>query len=211
MKTGMGIVVIVVTVLGGLLLAQDAGGDDLQAQLALRKVQVANLQKALVAAQEEIAGLKAKLAPAVGPKSKATGKPYVIDDYSFDWVLWRDGDAGLRIEKTQDTTRVRLSANMNRLGLSGAEAEAVGAVLAKTEAVYARLRAAGKDTSEKVKAGGLRVDFDFSQKFGFSAWVIGKGLLAERIRLTKKHAVAVQPHLAQASALCDFVDRRVRP
>jgi hypothetical protein len=111
----------------------------------------------------------------------ATSQPaeeFTVEEYDFEWIVAKSGDAKLSVEKTQEATVIRLSHDMHSLSMVAKDAEAVGAVLAKTDDYWKKMRGSDKDVRERVEAGKHVVTFWNSPKYGFSVSVREAGSFA---------------------------------
>lgn len=153
---------------------------------------------------------------AIGAGTMPGSKPadvmpqFKIENYSFEWSVVKTGDVALTIEKTQDTTVVRLRSDMNMVTMKPAEAEAVAMALAKTDTYYQSMKG-GNDKRETLNAGEWTVTFSNDAKYGFSIYISDGSTFPSRISINRSDAVALSGHMAKARAMVSFVDARIRP
>ena len=157
-----------------------------------------------------LAALLCAAEPAKPPAKSDAPKPpeFTIDDWSFTWTVAKPGDAQLRIEKTPDTTLVRVSKRIRSVRLTPAEAEAIAPVLAKADDYAARLR--GKDDAdETVTVGRYSIMFQQSARSGFGLYLSAASGIGG-VALDRGEAKALAAHMLKAKRMAAFLDARIR-
>jgi prophage DNA circulation protein len=160
-----------------------------------------------------VAGLLVAACTVVLSGQSATSHPaeeFTVEEYDFEWIVAKSGDAKLSVEKTQEATVIRLSHGMNSLSMVAKDAEAVGAVLAKTDDYWKKMKGSDKDVRESVEGGKHVVTFWNSPKYGFSVSVREAGSFAmSSVSLKRDEAKLFAPHMQKAQKMAAFVDRKI--
>lgn len=142
--------------------------------------------------------------------SVAGAEEFSIDSFRFEWKIAAVGESTLSLEKTQDGTRVVISASGGSLSMTSAEAAEVGIVLGKTGEFSKSLRGS-IDKSETVKAGELAVKFFTSKDGTFGVYVSRPGRAFSRgVLLDREAAVAFSPGLKRAVQMQKFLDDKIK-
>ena len=142
--------------------------------------------------------------------SVAGAEEFSIDSFRFEWKIAAVGELTLSLEKTQDGTRVVISASGGSLSMTSAEAAEVGIVLGKTGEFSKSLRGS-IDKSETVKAGELAVKFFTSKDGTFGVYVSRPGRAFSRgVLLDREAAVAFSPGLKRAVQMQKFLDDKIK-
>jgi len=148
--------------------------------------------------------------PLASSAADTPAEEFTIQEYNFEWIVAKSGDAKLRVEKTQDATVIRLSNDMDTLAMVPKDAEAVGAVLAKVDEYWKKMKGSDKDMWESVEAGKYVVTFWNSPKYGFSVSVkAAKHFALSSVSLKRDEAKLFAPHMQKAQKMAAFVDRRI--
>lgn len=134
-----------------------------------------------------------------------------IKEYRFEWKLIESENFSVSMIKTQDATSMMIYGRIDSLRLTPKEAEAIGVVLGQVDAMATKLKG-DTDKSEVVKAGDYNVSFDYSAKYGFTAYIRdGKGIIRASVGLSQKQANDARAFMVQATALAAAVDKKVNP
>jgi hypothetical protein len=149
-----------------------------------------------------IFALVALLAQAAEPALK-------IEEYRFEWTVAEAGKAKLFVEKTNETTRIRIYDEHNFLSMSPADAKLVGIALAQADKYYAKFKGSKEDVQDSLAAGEHEVTFRTSVKYGFGIYIREKERLAfgSTTSLDRKQAAAFAPYLKRADEMADQVDK----
>jgi prophage DNA circulation protein len=159
-----------------------------------------------------VAALGLSALPLVSIAADKPADEFTIEEYDFQWTVAKSGDAKLRVEKTQEATVIRLSNDMNWLTMVPKDAEAVGAVLAKVDEYWQKMKGSDKDMRESVEASKHVVTFWNSPEYGFSVSVKESGRFAmSSVSLKRDEAKLVAPHMQKAQKMAAFVDRKIAP
>ncbi|MCP4484724.1 MAG: hypothetical protein GY823_09225 [Flavobacteriaceae bacterium] len=138
---------------------------------------------------------------------------YVIDDYSFEWIVETVGKAELSIKKKNDSLKVILSVKggigYDSLYLSPKEAVLIGKALQETDKYYKKQKGSKKDISEKLQAGSYQVTFGTTEKYGFSILVREKGSFSSYISLERKQARKLSKLLIDSENMSSFLDEKI--
>ena len=99
------------------------------------------------------------------------------------------------------------------IDLTGAQAEAIGKILAKAEDYYSKYKAKwDKGSSDVVKAGPYRVTF--SSKAGADGFKIKLDqdkMFSSVVHFSKESALEIAKHLQHAEEMISYVDKRIKP
>ena len=154
----------------------------------------------------------------IGAQSTKTTKPsdeFTIEEFEFDWIIAKSGEAKLVLEKTHEAKRVRLwEGGMlgDQATLTPKEAVIVGAVLAKTDYYWDKMKDSDKDVQEKVDAGEWAVFFVQGTKHGFSVHIkANERFSLNDIALTRLQAKEFAPHLQKADVMMEYLDKKILP
>ncbi|MEW9796653.1 hypothetical protein [Alteromonas sp. CYL-A6] len=126
---------------------------------------------------------------------------FYLDEYTFSWVVAREGDVKLSVEIANDSEYLHMIStgiNVGSLRLTAEEAIALGNILTKTRTLADKQRKAGGEQRETIE----NVTFRTSEKYGFSVSV-GSGMLS-RVSLTKSQAIMFSEKLIQAEKMIAF-------
>lgn len=129
-----------------------------------------------------------------------------IDDYEFTWKAARSGNATFSIVKTQDDTSTVLTGVIGSVRMSPADAEAISAVLAKVDAVHAKIK--GTDKEETIKVGKYVVFHKMSEG-SFMTMVTGEGSIDIGATIDRAEAKAMAKAMKRAKKMAALVDAKV--
>jgi hypothetical protein len=144
------------------------------------------------------------------PKEEEKPPEFVIDDYDFTWHVATVGDVIFDVKKDEDKTQARITKDFgSSLYMSAVDAEAIAAILSKTDEYYAKFK--GKESqSEEVKAGGFIITFMTTDDATFYVHIRQDERMSS-IMLERKEANGLAPVMAKSTRMCAFVDERIKP
>lgn len=150
----------------------------------------------------------------IGFCSILLAKEYIIDDYSFDWIVANHGDASLIIQKEPDRMRVILrkktGISLEQLCLTPLEAKEIGSVLAKANDYYDKQKESSSDVKDEENAGDYKVIFMTSMKYGFSVLILESARFSmSRFSLDRKEANGLSEDLADITEKANFLDNSI--
>ena len=138
----------------------------------------------------------------------AEEETYIIEEYSFEWLVEKAGEVEMKVEKTHESTTITLREKFHFLRMTPENAVKVGEALKTTDTFYAKMRGSKEEMRENVKAGEYIVSFSQDPKYGFSVNIRP----AERfgisaISLERRTAVQLANQLTKAQSMAAYVDR----
>ncbi|MCF8131030.1 MAG: hypothetical protein K9N10_21170 [Deltaproteobacteria bacterium] len=140
---------------------------------------------------------------------------FVIEDYTFTWHVVKFGGTTMEIQKTPEALVVilgRPSVPMCAVSLSPVQANAVGAMLNKTEDYYeSQKKTDDPSSSDSLFSHNCEVNFSSKQGRDFKIRVKQKEMFGPVALLERDEAIEVGKYLRQAEQMCSFADKRIRP
>jgi len=181
------------------------------------KALVPYLQKA----RKMAAFLDQKIAPSSSAAAPApAAEKFTFDNYYLLWELfWGEKTSCLEAEKTQDATFFRLvgenccTAPCVIMSISPKDAEAIGAVLARTDEFWNAMKGSAQPINRDVPVAHYVVTFSSSPTYGFNVFIStnDKTSLDDKIMLDRNEAKALAPYMQKARKMAEFLDRKIRP
>lgn len=145
--------------------------------------------------------------------SFAHAEDFPINEYELNWTTSKAGNASMSVIKTYESTYIRLYVDNgfpSYLRLTGDEAVSISKALAKTKEFFEKQKAAKDDKPDSVTAGAFKVTFRTSPKYGFSVNINkASGLSRSHFSLSRLEAINLQPSLAKASKMIEFIDHKI--
>lgn len=163
-------------------------------------------------AESRIAELESDRNKAKPANANTVGADYdfQIKEFDFEWIVTKSGDAKLLVEKTHETTVIRLRQDMDSLSILPKDAEPIGIALSKADDFWAAMRGSDKDVQESVEVGKYEVTFRHSPQYGFSVWVQESGrYFMSNVSLDREAANLFAPHMQKAQEMATFVDQKI--
>lgn len=145
---------------------------------------------------------------------QASAEEFFIDEYEFQWLVHKEGEAELSVIKTDESTYIRLynrAGGYSSLRLTGNEAVDISKALLSTRDYFTKQKGTAEDISESVSAGDYKVIYRTSVKYGFSVNIIkSSGYSMDRLSLEKSEAIKFQKFLAKAPNMIEFINTKVK-
>jgi hypothetical protein len=142
----------------------------------------------------------------------ACSQDLAIKQYSFVWTAARAGDTVLEVEKTPETTNIRLirksSYNMEIVQFSPQQAMEIGKALEKTQAMFEKQKGAEASTSDRIEAGGHIVRFTTSPTAGFTVNIAQR--IDTGVSVSRQDAIDLTPLLLRSKEFAAFLDEKIK-
>lgn len=135
---------------------------------------------------------------------------YTFDNYEFEWKVLSVNDLDYSVMKTQERNFVQIKKRYSLMRLTAKEAVEISKVLSLTPEYFKKQSEASGETSNEVDAGDYKILFLTSPKYGFSIRIgDATSTRMTSVILSKEEAMKLQPELAKAESMVNFVKERI--
>lgn len=133
----------------------------------------------------------------------------VIDKFQFTWTLADVGRLQFQILKDEKATKAVLRVGFDSISMTLDEAEAFGAVLARTDEFAEKFRGTN-GRSERVKVGTIQIDFMTTEKGEFRVKIAPEKWMRVFATLHPTEARALAAPMKKAIKAGALVDQKIK-